>query len=81
MTGLMATAPFSTSSASPAASGWLVAGVLAAALASAGLLLWAVGNPLFAASFLAGLIGLGAVLLLVAMPSGQIIGRYPLRPQ
>jgi 4-amino-4-deoxy-L-arabinose transferase-like glycosyltransferase len=23
----------------------------------------------------------GAVLLLVAMPSGQIIGRYPLRPQ
>jgi two-component system cell cycle sensor histidine kinase/response regulator CckA len=66
MTGLMATAPFSTSSASPAASGWLVAGVLAAALASAGLLLWAVGNPLFAASFLAGLIGLGAVLLLVS---------------
>jgi two-component system cell cycle sensor histidine kinase/response regulator CckA len=47
------------------AGGSLIFLVLAAAAASAGLLLWAVGSPVFAASFLAGLVGLGAVLLLV----------------
>ncbi|MEA3031204.1 MAG: two-component system, cell cycle sensor histidine kinase and response regulator CckA [Sphingomonadales bacterium] len=36
-----------------------------AGLASAGLLLWAVGDPVFAAAFLAGLIGAGGALLLV----------------
>jgi len=37
----------------------------AAALASAGLLLWAVGDPLFAGAFLAGLVAMGAVTLLL----------------
>ncbi|MDP9415606.1 MAG: hypothetical protein M3Q08_16315, partial [Pseudomonadota bacterium] len=45
-------------------SGWLLASVLAAAAFSAGLLLWAIGDPAFSASFLAGLIGLGAILFL-----------------
>jgi len=36
-----------------------------AGLASAALLLWAVGDPIFAAAFLAGLIGAGGILLLV----------------
>ncbi len=51
-----------TSDQSP--SGWLVVSVLAAAALSAGLLLWAIGDLVFSASFLAGLIGLGAVLFL-----------------
>jgi two-component system cell cycle sensor histidine kinase/response regulator CckA len=45
---------------------WLLLAVLTAAAASAGLLLWAVRDPVFAAAFLAGLIGLGAVLFLRA---------------
>jgi two-component system cell cycle sensor histidine kinase/response regulator CckA len=45
---------------------WLLALVVLAALLSAGLLLWAVGDPVFSASFLAGLIGLGAILLAVS---------------
>src|SRR4051812_25563237 len=36
-----------------------------AAIASAGLLLWALRDPIFAAAFLAGLIGIGSILLLV----------------
>jgi two-component system cell cycle sensor histidine kinase/response regulator CckA len=36
-----------------------------AGLASAGLLLWAIRDPIFAAAFLAGLIGIGGLLLLV----------------
>jgi two-component system, cell cycle sensor histidine kinase and response regulator CckA len=43
---------------------WAIPTFGAAALASAGLLLWAVGDPLFAAAFLAGLIGAGAILAL-----------------
>ena len=35
-----------------------------AALVSAGLLLWAVGDRLFAGAFLAGLIGIGGLLFL-----------------
>ena len=38
--------------------------LLLAAAASAGLLLWAVGDPVFAAAFVAGLIGVGALLML-----------------
>src|SRR3546814_9832584 len=38
--------------------------VVAAALLSAAALLWAVNDPLFAGAFLAGLCGLGAILLL-----------------
>jgi hypothetical protein len=37
----------------------------AAALASAGLLLWAVPDPLFAGAFLAGLVAVGALLLVL----------------
>jgi two-component system cell cycle sensor histidine kinase/response regulator CckA len=50
---------------------WLILLVLLAALASAGLLLWALGDPLFSAVFLSGLIGLGAVLLLVGRSAPQ----------
>jgi two-component system cell cycle sensor histidine kinase/response regulator CckA len=46
--------------------GFLAALAIFAALASALLLLWAVRDPIFAAAFLAGLIGLGGVLLLVS---------------
>ena len=52
--------------AGPSGAGWAVFGLFVAALASAALLLWAVGDPIFAASFLAGLIGLGGVLLLAS---------------
>ncbi|HZG45297.1 MAG TPA: response regulator [Allosphingosinicella sp.] len=40
----------------------------AAALASAGLLFWAVPDPVFAAAFLAGLLGAGALLLVLTRP-------------
>jgi two-component system cell cycle sensor histidine kinase/response regulator CckA len=66
MTGFMATRP-----ASPASPGWLTLAVGAAAAASAGLLLWAVRDPIFVAAFLAGLIGLGAILLLVSKLSAR----------
>ncbi len=46
--------------------GWPILAVLAAAAASAGLLIWAVGDRLFAGAFLAGLIGLGGLLLVAA---------------
>jgi hypothetical protein len=36
-----------------------------AAIASAALLLWAIRDPIFVAAFLAGLIGIGGVLLLI----------------
>jgi two-component system cell cycle sensor histidine kinase/response regulator CckA len=49
-----------------AGGGWLILGVLAAAAASATLLLWAVGDEVFVAAFLAGLIGIGAIILLAA---------------
>ena len=46
--------------------------VAAAALVSTGLLFWAVRDPIFAGTFLAGLIGVGGLLLLLrrAEPSG-----------
>jgi two-component system cell cycle sensor histidine kinase/response regulator CckA len=47
-------------------SGWLIALVLIAALGSSGLLLWAVRDPVFAGAFLAGLLGLSAVLFLAS---------------
>jgi len=60
----------------------LVALLVLAALASAALLLWAVREPIFAASFLAGLVGLGAVLLTVGRlgaQSASASGDAPLR--
>ena len=39
-----------------------------AALTSAALLLWAVGDPVFAAAFVAGLVGIGGLLLLLRRP-------------
>jgi two-component system cell cycle sensor histidine kinase/response regulator CckA len=50
---------------------WLVALVTIAALGSAALLLWAVRDPIFAAAFLAGLVGLGATLLLAGSRGSQ----------
>ena len=46
--------------------GWTLIAVVAAALGSAALLLWAVGDRFFAGAFLAGLVGAGAILLLRA---------------
>ncbi len=46
--------------------GWTLVLGLAAALGSAALLLWVVGDRLFAAAFLAGVVGLGVILLLRA---------------
>jgi two-component system cell cycle sensor histidine kinase/response regulator CckA len=48
------------------ATGWLIVAAVAAAVASAGLLLWAVGDRVFTAAFLAGLIGVGSILLIAA---------------
>ncbi len=45
----------------------------ALALASAGLLLWAAGNFIFAASFLAGLLGIGAALFLLRAPAAPTL--------
>ncbi|MFN3945508.1 MAG: response regulator [Allosphingosinicella sp.] len=45
--------------------------LLAAAAISAGLLLWGIGDPLFAAAFAAGLTGAGALLLLVRRRSAS----------
>ena len=56
----MAAAPPTSSPARPKA--WLTAVAVLAAAASAALLLWAVRDPLFTGAFLAGLVGLGAVL-------------------
>jgi two-component system cell cycle sensor histidine kinase/response regulator CckA len=52
----------SAASAAPGRTGLGLAAVAAAALASAALLLWAVGSPVFAAAFVAGLLGVGAPL-------------------
>jgi two-component system cell cycle sensor histidine kinase/response regulator CckA len=43
----------------------------AAAAASAGLLYWAVGNPVFAVAFLAGVVAAGALLLLLPRQSAE----------
>jgi two-component system cell cycle sensor histidine kinase/response regulator CckA len=53
--------------------------VLLAAAASAGLLLWAIPDPVFAAAFFAGLIGLGAVLLLRGRAGSDAAIEAPLR--
>ncbi|MBV9881784.1 MAG: response regulator [Sphingomonadaceae bacterium] len=46
-----------------------------AALASAALLLWAIRDPVFAGAFLAGLLGIGGVLLLVRRrPAHEVAG-------
>ena len=67
-------------SPAPRASGWLILAVGVAALGSAALLLWTVRDPVFAAAFLAGLIGFGAVLLLVSKLSAPAIpAEAPLR--
>ena len=71
MTASVATHPAPPAAAAKPPSAWLILLVAAAALASAALLLWAVGNPRFAAAFLAGLAGCGAVLLLVARLSAR----------
>nr|WP_295370921.1 response regulator [uncultured Sphingosinicella sp.] len=49
-----------------AGTGWQIIAAVAAAAASAGLLLWAVGDRLFAGAFLAGLLGLGSIVLLAS---------------
>ena len=46
---------------------------VAAALVSAGLLYWAVGEPLFAASMLAGVAGAGALLLLLPRRAAEAV--------
>jgi two-component system cell cycle sensor histidine kinase/response regulator CckA len=69
-----------TSSAAPRRAGGLIFLILAAAAASAALLLWAVGSAIFAASFLAGLIGFGAVLLLAGRLSAKpVVAEAPFR--
>jgi two-component system cell cycle sensor histidine kinase/response regulator CckA len=50
---------------------WLILLVIVGAGLSAGLLLWAVRDPIFAAAFLAGLLGLGALLLLASRLSAR----------
>jgi two-component system cell cycle sensor histidine kinase/response regulator CckA len=71
------------SSASPASgestSYWLLLAVLAAAIGSAALLLWAVRDPVFTGAFLAGLIGLGAVLFLRRGTSSEAASEGALR--
>ena len=52
--------------------GWQVLGVVAIAAASAALLLWLVGDPMFAGAFLAGLTGFGALLLLLGSRTASI---------
>ena len=71
----------SPTASTPRAGGWIVFLTLAAAAASAVLLLWAVGDPVFAAVFLAGLLGLGAVLLLASklMARSAVSAEAPLR--
>jgi two-component system cell cycle sensor histidine kinase/response regulator CckA len=49
-----------------AGAAWPVIAALAAAVASAGLLLWAVGDRTFAGAFLAGLLGVGSILLIAS---------------
>jgi two-component system cell cycle sensor histidine kinase/response regulator CckA len=75
------------SSALPAASpesrsgaGWAVIAALAAAAASAGLLLWAVDDRLFAGAFLAGLIGLGSILILASRLRRPAVVEQAVRP-
>jgi two-component system cell cycle sensor histidine kinase/response regulator CckA len=63
----MATAAWRTnSSEGRSGTGWTLLLFALAALASAGLLLWAVRDVAFAAAFLAGLLATGAILALVA---------------
>ncbi|MDP8913287.1 MAG: response regulator [Pseudomonadota bacterium] len=71
MTGLMASSSVSPAARAEGPSGLLILTLLGLGIGSAGLLLWAVGNPLFAAAFLAGLIGLGGILLL----AGKLMSR------
>ncbi|MDQ8754854.1 response regulator [Sphingosinicella sp. LHD-64] len=52
-----------------------------AAFVSAGLLLWAVGDPAFAGIFLAGLIGVGGALFLLARPRVAVPAQAPLTAQ
>jgi PAS domain-containing protein len=66
MPGTIAAAP-----SSGRAPGWLISLVLIAAIGSAALLLWAVRDPVFTGAFLAGLLGLGAILLLASRPSAR----------
>jgi two-component system cell cycle sensor histidine kinase/response regulator CckA len=54
---------------------WLILSVVLAALGSAAALLWAVRDPVFTAAFLAGLVGLGAVLLLAGRTRSPAAGR------
>jgi two-component system cell cycle sensor histidine kinase/response regulator CckA len=56
------------SHAARARRGWDVPLFALAALASAALLLWAVGDPIFAGAFLATVIGIGGALFLFARP-------------
>jgi two-component system, cell cycle sensor histidine kinase and response regulator CckA len=62
-----------TSPPSGSGSHWRIAGAVAAAAASAGLLLWAVGDRIFAGAFLAGLLGLGSILMLASRPRRPIV--------
>jgi len=64
---LASSAPFAPSRGG--GTDWTALLVGAAALGSAGLLLWAVRDPVFAALFLAGLIAAGGLLLLVRRPA------------
>jgi two-component system, cell cycle sensor histidine kinase and response regulator CckA len=81
MSGSMASA------AHPRGTDWTLAAFVIAALGSAALILWALGDPMFAGLFLAGLIAAGGVLALfrrrpaeveaacpVAVPGGADIG-------
>ena len=59
---------------------WDAALFLIAALVSAALLLWAVGDPVFAALFAAGLIGVGGVMLLLNRRGGATTAISPDAP-
>ena len=75
---LMAAAP--PASATPRPSGFIVFLAFAAAAASAGLLLWAIKDPVFTAAFLAGLGGISGMLILAArLRAPAVIAEAPLR--
>ncbi|HEX8375351.1 MAG TPA: PAS domain-containing protein, partial [Geminicoccaceae bacterium] len=67
-------------SAAPPAPGRLAFGIaatLAAAAASAALLLWAIGSPVFAAAFAAGLLAIGTPLALLSRAAGPLEAAQP----
>ncbi|HEY0413659.1 MAG TPA: response regulator [Allosphingosinicella sp.] len=67
----------SAASAAPGRIGLGIAAAVAAAAGSAALLYWAVGSPLFAAAFAAGLVGIGVPLALFGRGSRTAPGPEP----